>query len=59
MSSLRELGCELGQGFLFARPMSFDSVADYLNDARTGSSVLRLPSAEAEEDETGARSDAA
>jgi len=58
MSALRELGCELGQGFLFARPMSFSSVADYLHDARSGSSVLRLPT-EAAEPETEARSDAA
>jgi diguanylate cyclase (GGDEF)-like protein/PAS domain S-box-containing protein len=42
MSSLRDLGCELGQGFLFARPMSIDSVARYLSDARGGASVLRL-----------------
>jgi EAL domain-containing protein (putative c-di-GMP-specific phosphodiesterase class I) len=59
MSALRQLGCELGQGFLFARPMSFASVADYLDDARSGSSVLRLPSPEGQEDETEARSDAA
>src|SRR5207244_5812383 len=42
MTSLRQLGCELGQGFLFARPMSIDSVARYLSDARGGASVLRL-----------------
>jgi EAL domain-containing protein (putative c-di-GMP-specific phosphodiesterase class I) len=27
LDQLRELGCELGQGFLFARPMSGDDVA--------------------------------
>jgi EAL domain-containing protein (putative c-di-GMP-specific phosphodiesterase class I) len=43
MTSLRQLGCELGQGFLFARPMGIESVANYLDDARGGSSVLRLP----------------
>ncbi len=57
MSSLRQLGCELGQGFLFARPMNFDSVANYLEDARAGASILRLSDAHAPEDE--ARSDAA
>ena len=57
MSSLRQLGCELGQGFLFARPMGFDSVANYLDDVRGGASVLRLSEAYAVEDE--ARSDAA
>jgi EAL domain-containing protein (putative c-di-GMP-specific phosphodiesterase class I) len=55
MSSLRQLGCELGQGFLFARPMKFESVANYLADARAGTSVLRLPLAPDDE----ARSDAA
>jgi len=59
MSALRQLGCELGQGFLFARPMSFASVADFLREARSGSSVLRLPSPANDEDETEARSDAA
>jgi hypothetical protein len=39
--------------------MTFESVADYLRDARAGSSVLRLPSADGAEDETEARSDAA
>jgi EAL domain-containing protein (putative c-di-GMP-specific phosphodiesterase class I) len=29
-ATLQELGCELGQGFLFARPMDFDSLAEYL-----------------------------
>jgi EAL domain-containing protein (putative c-di-GMP-specific phosphodiesterase class I) len=59
MSALRQLGCELGQGFLFARPMSFASVADFLRDAGSGSSVLRLPSPQNAEDENEARSDAA
>ncbi len=45
MSSLQKLGCELGQGFLFAHPMSVDSIWDYLDEARLGSSVFRLPSA--------------
>jgi hypothetical protein len=39
--------------------MSFASVADFLRDAGSGSSVLRLPSPEIDEDETEARSDAA
>jgi EAL domain-containing protein (putative c-di-GMP-specific phosphodiesterase class I) len=42
MSALRDLGCDLGQGFLFARPMSMESVGHYLRDARKGASVLRL-----------------
>jgi diguanylate cyclase (GGDEF)-like protein/PAS domain S-box-containing protein len=29
-SSLHDLGCELGQGFLFARPMAHDALFDYL-----------------------------
>ena len=36
---LRELGCELGQGFLFARPMDADSTLDYLRSAADGSPV--------------------
>ena len=30
LPSLRDLGCELGQGFLFARPMSKDSLDEFL-----------------------------
>jgi diguanylate cyclase (GGDEF)-like protein/PAS domain S-box-containing protein len=30
MASLRKLGCELGQGFLFARPMDHQALAEYL-----------------------------
>src|SRR4051812_7134376 len=32
---LRELGCDLGQGFLFARPMTMDATLAYLRDQRT------------------------
>ena len=31
IGSLRELGCELGQGFLFAKPMSRDALVEYLD----------------------------
>jgi EAL domain-containing protein (putative c-di-GMP-specific phosphodiesterase class I) len=34
--SLRALGCELGQGFLFAHPMSIADVRRYLDDAGLG-----------------------
>jgi diguanylate cyclase (GGDEF)-like protein/PAS domain S-box-containing protein len=30
IESLRELGCDLGQGFLFAKPMDYDALTDYL-----------------------------
>jgi EAL domain-containing protein (putative c-di-GMP-specific phosphodiesterase class I) len=30
INSLRELGCELGQGFLFAKPMNYDALSEYL-----------------------------
>ncbi len=38
MASLRDLGCELGQGFLFARPMTHEALSEYLveGDAATG-----------------------
>jgi EAL domain-containing protein (putative c-di-GMP-specific phosphodiesterase class I) len=29
-TTLRELGCEIGQGFLFARPMVYGQLIDYL-----------------------------
>jgi EAL domain-containing protein (putative c-di-GMP-specific phosphodiesterase class I) len=32
MASLRDLGCELGQGFLFARPMNHEALSEYLGD---------------------------
>jgi diguanylate cyclase (GGDEF)-like protein/PAS domain S-box-containing protein len=31
--SLRDLGCELGQGFLFAKPMPYEALSEYLADA--------------------------
>jgi diguanylate cyclase (GGDEF)-like protein/PAS domain S-box-containing protein len=33
-TSLRELGCGLGQGFYFARPMDVDAALEYLTDSR-------------------------
>ena len=33
--SLRDLGCELGQGFLFAEPMNEDSLTDFLTGKET------------------------
>ncbi len=39
--TLRELGCEVGQGFYFARPMEHDALMDYLdaNGGRAATSV--------------------
>jgi len=34
--SLRQLGCELGQGFLFAKPMPYEALSRYLVDAADG-----------------------
>jgi diguanylate cyclase (GGDEF)-like protein/PAS domain S-box-containing protein len=36
VTSLRDLGCELGQGFLFARPMSHDALVAYLGGGEAG-----------------------
>ena len=44
-SSLRDLGCELGQGYLFARPMGHDALFDYLE----GDQALRPQLGEPEE----------
>lgn len=33
---LSEAGCEFGQGFLFARPMSSDDMFNYLEQAGSG-----------------------
>jgi diguanylate cyclase (GGDEF)-like protein/PAS domain S-box-containing protein len=35
MTSMRELGCELGQGFLFARPMSREALFEYLGEQQS------------------------
>ena len=42
IGSLRDLGCELGQGFFFAKPMSRDALVEYLDtgvDEVTGSAA--------------------
>jgi EAL domain-containing protein (putative c-di-GMP-specific phosphodiesterase class I) len=42
IGSLRDLGCELGQGFFFAKPMSRDDLVEYLDtglDEVTGSAA--------------------
>jgi diguanylate cyclase (GGDEF)-like protein/PAS domain S-box-containing protein len=42
-NGLRELGCDLGQGFLFARPMDADSTVDYLRSAADGPQASAEP----------------
>src|SRR4029453_5602366 len=32
INSLRDLGCELGQGFLFAKPMPISALSEYLEE---------------------------
>jgi diguanylate cyclase (GGDEF)-like protein/PAS domain S-box-containing protein len=44
ITSLRDLGCDLGQGFLFARPMTYAALADYLASDGEPSVVLGEPS---------------
>ena len=41
-TTLRELGCELGQGFYFARPMDADATLEFLRD-RTRAGSRRSP----------------
>jgi EAL domain-containing protein (putative c-di-GMP-specific phosphodiesterase class I) len=38
--SLRDLGCELGQGFLFAKPMPYEDLSLYLEDSEDDSVSL-------------------
>jgi EAL domain-containing protein (putative c-di-GMP-specific phosphodiesterase class I) len=40
MASLRELGCPLGQGFLFAKPMNSDALLEYLVEDEDAASRL-------------------
>jgi diguanylate cyclase (GGDEF)-like protein len=40
---LRELGCDLGQGFLFARPMDVDATLHFLRDGRPAPSQADAP----------------
>jgi diguanylate cyclase (GGDEF)-like protein/PAS domain S-box-containing protein len=48
-TSLRELGCEFGQGFLFARPMDAESAIEHLAAANSGEGPVgaTLPGADA------------
>ena len=50
MVSLRDLGCELGQGFLFARPMDVRSITSYLEDAHLRTSTGLPPFEEPQAD---------
>jgi EAL domain-containing protein (putative c-di-GMP-specific phosphodiesterase class I) len=48
--TLRELGCDLGQGFLFARPMDVSSITSYLEDAHLRTSTGLPPFEEPQAD---------
>jgi diguanylate cyclase (GGDEF)-like protein/PAS domain S-box-containing protein len=37
--ALRDLGCALGQGFLFARPMTVDAIADFVRSDLAGTAL--------------------
>jgi EAL domain-containing protein (putative c-di-GMP-specific phosphodiesterase class I) len=39
-ASLRDLGCELGQGFLFAKPMNDEALIEYLVDGQETADAL-------------------
>jgi EAL domain-containing protein (putative c-di-GMP-specific phosphodiesterase class I) len=41
-STLRDLGCELGQGFFFARPMAADKLFAYFGDSISPSTGAAL-----------------
>jgi len=40
IDALRNLGCDLGQGFLFARPMSSEALSDYLVEGEDAAQQL-------------------
>ena len=42
VARLRELGCALGQGYLFSRPVGADGVARLLAEETRGARVVRL-----------------
>ncbi len=48
-TSLRDLGCEFGQGFYFARPMDAEAALEHLTAANLGEGPVEtgLPGADA------------
>lgn len=42
LRALKELGCDGGQGFLFAKPMEIDELRQYLSE-NTGTELVELP----------------
>jgi EAL domain-containing protein (putative c-di-GMP-specific phosphodiesterase class I) len=54
MQALRDLGCELGQGFYFAEPMDLETTADFLAAARALPPLRQLPGAGEADPETRA-----
>ncbi|MDF3837624.1 EAL domain-containing protein [Cupriavidus basilensis] len=40
---LRELGCDIGQGYLFARPMPLDELVAFLSSAQAGRGPVSVP----------------
>jgi EAL domain-containing protein (putative c-di-GMP-specific phosphodiesterase class I) len=46
-TSLEELGCELGQGFLFAKPMDSDALASFLTAGGTAGATDSVESSRA------------